>query len=60
MEKNLKSPQVEWLNGIGLAAKQLCSLVYVSGLEPDKAKSLYIDPVISPLNLDLTTEYDLD
>lgn len=58
MNKNLKTPQVERLNGIGLAAKQLCSLVYVSGFDPDKAKSLYIDPVISPFDLDLTVEYD--
>jgi CubicO group peptidase (beta-lactamase class C family) len=58
MGKNTSSPQIEWLNGIGLAAKQLCSLVYVSGLEPTRAKSLYIDPILAPFALDLTTDYD--
>jgi CubicO group peptidase (beta-lactamase class C family) len=32
--------------GAGFAAKQLCSLVYISGLEPERARALYIDPVL--------------
>lgn len=44
--------------GVGLAAKQLCSLVYVSGLEPDRAQSLYVDDAVSPLGLALSAEYD--
>ena len=58
INKNPKPPQIEKLNGLGLAAKQLCSLVYVSGFEPEKARSLYIDPVISPFGFDYTAEYD--
>lgn len=45
--------------GVGLAAKQLCSLVYVSGLEPDRAQSLYVDDVVSPLSIALGAEYDV-
>lgn len=52
------TPQDEWLNAIGLAAKQLCSLVYVSGFAPEKAKSLYIDPVLASFDLDLAIDYD--
>lgn len=44
--------------GAGLAAKQLCSLVYVSGLDPERAQSLYIDEAVSPLSLALAAEYD--
>lgn len=58
MKTKLESPLAEWQNGIGYAAKQLCSLVYISELEPEKAKSLYIDPVISHLNVDLSIKYD--
>lgn len=52
-------PREEWLNAIGLATKLLCSLVYVSGLAPEMAKSLYIDPVLAPFNLDLATHFYL-
>ena len=55
-----KKPLPAWLNAIGMAAKQLCSLVYVSGLEPGRAKALYIDPVLAPFNLDLMVACDPD
>ena len=45
-------------NAMGLAAKQLCSLVFISDLEPQRAKSLYINPLISPFNLDLDIDID--
>ncbi len=32
--------------GVGVAAKQLCSLVFVSELEPEHARALYIDPLL--------------
>jgi CubicO group peptidase (beta-lactamase class C family) len=32
--------------GAGAAAKQLCSLVFVSNLKPDLARALYIDPFL--------------
>lgn len=44
--------------GVGLAAKQLCSLVYVSGFEPERAQSLYVDDAVSPLSIALSAEYD--
>jgi CubicO group peptidase (beta-lactamase class C family) len=45
-------------NGTGIAAKHLCSLVYVSQLEKNRAKSIYIDPVVQPLSDFLTVIYD--
>ncbi len=35
---------------VGITAKQLCTLVYICGFKPEKAKELYIDRVISPLD----------
>lgn len=32
--------------GTGVAAKQLCSLVFVSDLEPERAAALYVDPLL--------------
>ncbi len=42
----------------GLAAKQLCSLVYISGLDPERARQLYIDPVLGPARTHLKVCYD--
>lgn len=44
--------------GTGLTAKWLCSLVYVSGLEPAEAKSLYVDTAVSPFGPAFSAEYD--
>jgi len=44
--------------GTGMAAKHLCSLVYVSGLEPERARTIYIDPFIQPLTPFLSVTYD--
>ncbi|WP_420431253.1 serine hydrolase domain-containing protein [Hyphobacterium sp.] len=30
----------------GITAKQVCSLTFVSGLEPDRARALYVDPLL--------------
>ena len=59
MNEEIQFLRAEWQNAVGLAAKQLCSLVYVSGFEPEQAKSIYIDPVLVPFDLDMTIEYDL-
>ena len=32
--------------GSGLLAKQLCSLTFVSGFDPDRARALYLDPLL--------------
>jgi CubicO group peptidase (beta-lactamase class C family) len=45
--------------GAGFAAKQLCSLVYLSGLDPASAESLYVDKAVFPLSLALATDYDV-
>ncbi len=44
--------------GAGFAAKQLCSLVYVSGLSRDVARALYVDAAVYPMGLALTASYD--
>src|SRR6056297_3096377 len=32
----------------GITAKQICSLHFVSGLSPDRARALYVDPLLQP------------
>lgn len=47
-------------SGTGLVAKQVCSLTFVSGLDTDQAKSIYVDPLLGPaaglIRYDLDTE----
>jgi hypothetical protein len=59
MGRESKFTRAEWQNAVGLAAKQICSLVFVSRFEPECAKSLNIDPVLAPFNCDFAIEYDL-
>ncbi|WP_439633367.1 serine hydrolase domain-containing protein [Glycocaulis sp.] len=33
-------------SGTGITAKQICSLTFVSGLEPERARALYTDPIL--------------
>ena len=33
-------------SGTGITAKQVCSLTFVSGLEPERARALYTDPIL--------------
>ena len=58
MNEDTKLKKIEWQNGVGLAAKQLCSLSYVSKLDPTLAQSLYIDPILNRLNQEITVHYD--
>jgi CubicO group peptidase (beta-lactamase class C family) len=44
--------------GTSFAAKQLCSLVFVSGLDPERAMETYVEAVISPLGNSLHFEVD--
>jgi len=46
--------------GVGLSAKHLCSLHFVSGLPVDRARALYIDPFVQPLTSFLDVEVDAD
>lgn len=47
-------------SGAGLTAKQACSLTFVSGLDPERAQTDYIDPLLGPakslISLDVDTE----
>lgn len=47
-------------SGTGITAKQLCSLVFVSGLEPGRARALYIDPVLGDGHPFITSRIDHD
>jgi CubicO group peptidase (beta-lactamase class C family) len=38
--------QIYLPSATGIVAKQMCSLTWVSGLDPDQAKSLYLDPLL--------------
>ena len=44
----------------GFAAKHLCSLVFVSGLDPERAMKIYVEPVILQLAWFLDYEVDLE
>ena len=33
-------------SGTGIAAKQVCSITFVSGLEPERTRALYVDPLL--------------
>jgi CubicO group peptidase (beta-lactamase class C family) len=35
-------------SGTGITAKQVCSLVFVSGLDPERSQALYTDPLLGP------------
>jgi CubicO group peptidase (beta-lactamase class C family) len=43
---------------VGISAKQLCTLVYVCGFEPERARQLYINRVISPLDRYIKIQFD--
>ena len=36
-------------SGTGLAAKQLCSLVFVSKMDAERAMQIYVHPLVGPL-----------
>ena len=38
--------QIYLPSATGIVAKQMCSLSWVSGLDPDQARSLYLDPLL--------------
>ena len=44
--------------GTGVAAKQLCSLVFVSELEPVRASALYVDPLLRESSSIMRTQVD--
>ncbi len=44
--------------GTGITAKQLCSLTFVSGLTPDRAAELYVDPLLGAASGWVSTDID--
>lgn len=46
--------------GTGISAKQLCSMTFVTGLEPDRAWGLYLEPILQPYATILRYEVDRD
>jgi CubicO group peptidase (beta-lactamase class C family) len=47
-------------SGVGIAAKHLCSLHFVSGLPVDRARALYVDAFVQPLTEFLEVAADAD
>ena len=46
--------------GAGVAAKQLCTLEFVSGLDRDRARELYVDPILQEGARVLRVEFDAE
>ena len=46
--------------GTGITAKQICSLVWVSGLESDNAQAMYIDPLLGSAGSLMSASIDED
>lgn len=45
-------------SGVGITAKQICSLHFVSGLEPERARALYTDPLLGGARSLVTVDVD--
>jgi len=55
-----QGPVIAGESAMGLAAKQLCSLIFVSGFDPYNARTIYLDQLLSHFNLDLDIDVDYD
>ncbi|MEE2525329.1 serine hydrolase [Hyphobacterium sp. HN65] len=44
----------------GITAKQICSLTFVSGMDPDLARELYIDPLLGGASVLVSANVDRD
>lgn len=47
-------------SGTGIVAKQTCSLAFVSGLDADRARALYLDPLLGDVSDLVGTEIDYE
>lgn len=45
-------------SGTGITAKQVCSLTFVSGLDPDRARAMYVDPLLGGAKSLVNVEVD--
>ncbi|WP_417492594.1 serine hydrolase domain-containing protein [Maricaulis sp.] len=52
--------QIYLPSATGIVAKQMCSLTWVSGLDPDQARALYLDPLLGDAGSVLTHHIDAD
>jgi CubicO group peptidase (beta-lactamase class C family) len=46
--------------GTGITAKQTCSLAFVSGLDAERARALYVDPLLGDVADLITTDIDYE
>jgi CubicO group peptidase (beta-lactamase class C family) len=46
--------------GTGITAKQICSLAFVSGLDAERARALYVDPLLGDAGDLITTDIDYE
>jgi CubicO group peptidase (beta-lactamase class C family) len=46
--------------GTGIAAKQICSLSFVSGLDAERARALYVDPLLGDVADRVTIDVDYE
>ncbi|MEE2565988.1 serine hydrolase domain-containing protein [Hyphobacterium marinum] len=44
--------------GTGIVAKQTCSLTWVSGLDPDRARAMYLDPLLGDAGTVMSADID--
>ncbi|WP_417498321.1 serine hydrolase domain-containing protein [Maricaulis sp.] len=52
--------QIYLPSATGIVAKQMCSLTWVSGLDPDQARAMYLDPLLGDAGSVLTHHIDAD
>ncbi len=47
-------------SGTGITAKQTCSLAFVSGLDAERARALYVDPLLGDVSGFVTTQINYE
>jgi CubicO group peptidase (beta-lactamase class C family) len=52
--------QIYLPSATGIVAKQMCSLTWVSGLDPDQARALYLDPLLGDAGTVLSHRIDAE
>jgi len=52
--------QIYLPSATGIVAKQMCSLTWVSGLDPDQARAMYLDPLLGDAGSVLSHNIDAD
>jgi CubicO group peptidase (beta-lactamase class C family) len=52
--------QIYLPSGTGITAKQTCSLAFVSGLDAERARALYVDPLLGGVSGIVSTDIDYE